>query len=126
MRRFSRIHSSLKTEKSTCNETRPFVQKSQRCGQAKKSLSFSLYYPNNIYLKLYRGHHDDIGYLGIERISGLIKDRFFWPSMIKDVERYIKNCIRCINSKSYKEIAPLQPMLATHPMQLVHIDYLYS
>ena len=40
------------------------------------------------------------------------------------MEKHIKNCVRCINSKRYKEILPEQPMLDAHPMQFVHIDYL--
>ena len=81
---------------------------------------FEFVIPKQYRLQAIRGCHDDIGHLGT---SWSIKDRFFWPNMIKDVEKHIKNCIRCINSKSYKEIAPLQPVLATHPIQLVHIEY---
>ena len=90
----------------------------------KGSSVFQFVLPQQYSLQAIRGCHYDTGHLGIERTSVLIKDRFFWSNMIKDSERHIKNCIRCINSKSYREIAPLQPMLATHPLQLVHIDYL--
>ena len=30
--------------------------------------------------------YDEIGHLGIERTSSLLKDRFFWPNMDSDLE----------------------------------------
>ena len=36
-----------------------------------------------------KGCHNDLGHLGIERTSDLLRDRFYWPGMTKDVTRHI-------------------------------------
>ncbi|XP_029350188.1 uncharacterized protein LOC115036194 [Echeneis naucrates] len=41
-----------------------------------------------------RAMHDDIGHLGMERTTELIKDRFYWPKMASDIAMYIQNCGR--------------------------------
>ena len=65
-----------------------------------------------------------MGHLGIERTTSLLKDRFYWPSMVEDVELHIRSCPRCLRFKTQPEKAELNPIIATRPMELVHIDYL--
>ena len=67
---------------------------------------------------------DDFGHLGMEKMLGLLKDRFFWPKMSKDVRQYIRTCGRCIRFKQPVEKAEMKPILCTYPMELVHIDFL--
>ena len=68
--------------------------------------------------------HDDFGHLGMKKTLGLLKDRFFWPKMSKDVRQYIRTCGRCIRFKQPVEKAEMKPILCTYPMELVHIDFL--
>ena len=68
--------------------------------------------------------HDNKGHLGIERTLSLLHDRFYWPNMAQDVEFYVKFCPRCLRFKRLPERANLNPIEATRPMELVHIDYL--
>ena len=42
-----------------------------------------------------RGCHDDLGYLGIDRTLDLLRDQFYWPGMMEDATRYIRQCERC-------------------------------
>ena len=70
------------------------------------------------------GCHDEIGHLGIERTLDLLRDRFYWPMMIEDVTNHVHSCERCIRFKAKQERAPLQPLTASYPMELVHMDYL--
>ena len=44
--------------------------------------------------------------------------------MAQDVEIYVKSCTRCLRFKRLPERANLNPIEATRPMELVHIDYL--
>ena len=39
--------------------------------------------------------HDDFGHLGMKKTLGLLKDRFFWPKMSKDIRSHICSCKRC-------------------------------
>ena len=42
----------------------------------------------------------------------------------QDMEQHIKRCERCIRFKAKQEIAPLENIEPSYPMELVHIDYL--
>ena len=68
--------------------------------------------------------HDNMGHLGIERMTSLLRDRFYWPSMIEDIDHHIRSCTRCLRLKTQPEKAELNPIITTRPMELVHIDYL--
>ena len=68
--------------------------------------------------------YDNIGYLDLERSLDLLKDRFYWAGMIADMENHIPTCNRhlCFNSKPQK--TELYPIMATHPLELIHMDFL--
>ena len=65
-----------------------------------------------------------MGHLGIERTTSLLRDQFYWPSMLEDIEHHIRTCPRCLRFKSQPEKAELSPIIATRPLELVHMDYL--
>ena len=65
-----------------------------------------------------------MGHLGIERTTSLLKDWFYSLTMIEDIEHHIKSCPRCLRFKTQPEKAELNPIIATRPLELVHIDYL--
>ena len=68
--------------------------------------------------------HDEVGYLGIERTTSLLKDRIYWPGMEDDIEEYVKTCPRCLKFKAIPERAELNIIDVTRPLELVHIDFL--
>ena len=71
-----------------------------------------------------QGCHDDLGHLRVERTIELLRDHFYWPGMIDDMNRHIKQCERCLRFKALPEKAPMENIDATYPMKLVHMDYL--
>ena len=68
--------------------------------------------------------HDEIGHLGIERTTSLLKDRFYLPGMEDDIEEYVKTCPKCLKFKAVPERAELNIIDVTRPLELVHIDFL--
>ena len=70
--------------------------------------------------------HERMGHLGHERTVELCQQRFYWPHMSADVKDYIQKKCRCVANKApnVAERAPLVPIEATHPFQMVSIDYL--
>ena len=44
--------------------------------------------------------------------------------MIEDIEHHVKSCPCCLRFKTQPEKAELNPIIATRPLELVHIDYL--
>ena len=51
-------------------------------------------------------------------------DRFFWPCMAAQAKEHIGKCCPCLAFKARQPKAPLENIMATHPLQLVHLDYL--
>lgn len=72
-----------------------------------------------------RSLHDDMGHLGVERTTDLVRSRFFWPKMAQTVEQYIKNCGQCVTFKTpCKKSASLHQIVSSGPLNLVCIDFL--
>ena len=71
-----------------------------------------------------QGCHNDLGHLGVERKTDLLRDNFYWPGMIDNITRHVKHCKRCWGFKALPEKAPMENIDATYPMELVHMDYL--
>ena len=69
--------------------------------------------------------HNDMGHPGKDRTLSLLKDRFYWPGMSKDVEEWISHCGRCIRRKTPpNHRAPLVSIGTISPLHLVCMDYL--
>ena len=68
-----------------------------------------------------------MGHLGSEKVVELARERFYWPYMQKDIEFYIRKQCRCITSKkpNVPEKAPLIPITANFPFEVVSIDFLH-
>jgi len=47
-----------------------------------------------------RSLHDNAGHPGRDRTVSLLRDRFFWPGMTKDVDQHVQHCDRCLRRKS--------------------------
>ena len=68
--------------------------------------------------------HDEFGHLGVDRTTGLMQERFYWPHMSDDIRMYIRDCMRCIKFKQKGEQEEMVSIKATYPLQLVHMDFL--
>ena len=70
--------------------------------------------PGIIRTKLISHHHDDplAGHFGIDKTRELIGRKYYWPSLRKDVEAYVKGCDVCLASKAvkHKPYGDLQPL----------------
>ena len=43
---------------------------------------------------------------------------------MQEATQYVVKCSRCLRRKTTPQVAPLQPIYATQPLELVHMDYL--
>ena len=74
---------------------------------------------------IFKAYHDDLGHQGRDRTTSLIRRRFFWPGMSKDIKSRIQKCGRCIRRKTAPTKATeLVNITSTAPMELVCIDFL--
>ena len=69
------------------------------------------------------GCHRSAGHQGRDRTLSLMKERFWWPGMSQALLRAVANCGRCIQCEAKGQLPPMQPIICTEPMELVHIDY---
>ena len=63
-------------------------------------------------------------HMGIVKTKSLMRGKVWWPSMDKDIENLIQNCIPCLSVSDKSSVAPMQftnlPM--SKPWEKVHID----
>ena len=71
-----------------------------------------------------KGCHDEVGHLGLECMLDLMRDRFFWPHMTVQAKEHMGKCHPCLAFKARQPKAPLENIMATHPLELVHLDFL--
>ena len=69
------------------------------------------------------GCHHSAGHQGQDRTLSLMKERFWWPGMSQALLKAVANCGRCIQYEAKGQLPPMQPIICTEPMELVHIDY---
>ena len=80
--------------------------------------------PKKFRTQVFKACHEDVGHAGIWKCTRLLRKRFYWANINQDMEQHIKRCERCIRFKAKQEMAPLENIEGSYPMELVHIDYL--
>lgn len=70
--------------------------------------------------------HDHAGHLGAEKALGLTRRCFFWPGLVRGVEKWCLQCVRCNLHKTpvNKVSAPLVSIQSEYPLQIVSVDFL--
>ena len=71
-----------------------------------------------------RGCHNEVDHLGLERMLDLMHDCFFWPCMAVQVREHIQKCHPCLTFETKQPRALLENIVATHPLELFHLDYI--
>lgn len=83
--------------------------------------------PKIFHQLIYKELHEDMGHLGVERTLSLIRDRFYWPHMQRDVDHYVTKVCSCLKRKRPNKPtrAPLINVVTTYPFEMVSIDILH-
>ena len=116
---------SLLTIRKNLKLTKDIVyRKSYSDNSSSKKVLWQLVVPKAYRLRALAGCHDDVGHQGRMRTLSLLRERFFWPGMQEEATQYLLKCPRCLRRKSTPQIAPMQPIYVTQPLELVHMDYL--
>ena len=70
------------------------------------------------------GCHSYLGLQGREYTLSLLRERFWWLGMAQRMMLSICNCEKCRIFDAKPQIPPMEPILCTEPLDLVHIDYM--
>ena len=62
------------------------------------------YVPEILRTELISRHHDDLlaGHFDIKKIRELIAQKYYWPTLCRDVKNYIRGCNICLASKAVR------------------------
>ncbi|UYV72561.1 hypothetical protein LAZ67_9003705, partial [Cordylochernes scorpioides] len=66
------------------------------------------------------------GHLGVARTTYRLKNKYYWPSMLKDVSEFVKTCHLCQSRKGSNQLPSglLQPIPpANYPFERIGIDF---
>ena len=69
------------------------------------------------------GCHRDAGHQGRDHTLSLLQEHFWWPGMAKQMRQVIKTCRCCLQYEGSTPKAPLCPIVATTPLDLLHVDF---
>ena len=69
------------------------------------------------------GCHRDAGHQGHGHTLSLLQEHFWWPGMAKQMRQVIKTCRRCLQYEGSTLKVPLCPIVATTPLDLLHVDF---
>ena len=69
------------------------------------------------------GCHQDAGHQGCYHTLSLLQEHFWWPGMAKQMRQVIRAHTHCLQYESGIPNAPLCPIVATTPLDLLHVDF---
>ena len=86
------------------------------------------YVPEIIRSEVISRHHNDslARYFGIDKTRELVGRKYYWPSLRRDVESYVRGCDVCLASKAvrHKPYGDLQSLpIPTHRWKDLSIDF---
>ena len=120
----SEVKSFLRNKKSLKLVKDVLYRKSYSDNSTSKKTLWQLVVPKLFRERALLGCHDDVVHQGILRTISLLRERFYWPGMQEEATQHVLKCSRCLRRKTPPQVAPLQPILVTQPLELVHMDYL--
>ena len=80
-------------------------------------------FPKTHWVATLNGCHRDVGHQGCDCTLSLLCECFWWPGMISQMQQSIKNCMCCLQHEGDLPKVPLHPIVATAPLDLLHIDF---
>ena len=79
--------------------------------------------PNTHWVAAMNGCHQDVGDQCQQWTLCLLHDWFWWPGMAAQMQKAISSCEQCIQHEGTCAKAPVQPLIVTAPLELLHIDF---
>ena len=83
--------------------------------------------PEKYHQLVYTELHDNMAHLGADRVIELARQRFFWPKMARDIQKYVRKRCRCVADKTLNksERAKMMSIESSYPFEVVAIDFIH-
>ena len=86
----------------------------------------SLYVPRHLRALIVKQYHDDNGYMGVQKTFDSIRQKYFWPSLFKELYQYVSVCTTCQTRSLQKIRQPLQETdIPPYPMAKLSLHLIY-
>ena len=79
--------------------------------------------PKAHWIAALNGCHQDAGHQGCDHTLFLLQECFWWPGMANQMRPSIRACTSCVQYEGGFPKAPLCPMVATAPLDILHVDF---
>ena len=79
--------------------------------------------PKAHWIATLNGCHQDAGYQGHDHTLSLLQECIWWPGMANQMRQSIRACTCCLQYEGGFPKAPLCPIVATAPLDLLHVDF---
>ena len=79
--------------------------------------------PRAHWIAALNGCHRDAGHQGYDHTLSLLQEHFWWLGMVNQMRQVIKTCRCCLQYEGTTPKAPLCPIMATTPLDLLHVDF---
>ena len=90
-------------------------------GETKDLLLFIV--PKAYCVTALNGYHRDVGHQGHNHTLSLLWEYFWWLGMANQMQQSIKCCACCLQREGDLSKVPLHPIVATAPVDLLHVDF---
>ena len=90
--------------------------------------SHQIVLPDQLVREVLYAAHDSpgSGHLGVDKTLHKVRERFYWPTLFRDVNKYCRTChsCQCRKDPSKARLAPLQKMpVPSRPFEFVSVDH---
>ena len=80
--------------------------------------------PQKFHRTVFRGLHEEMGHLGVERVPRLTRKQLFWSRMKRDIEHFERVCSCLKQSRPHIDSrAPMENIHSSLPIELVSMDF---
>ena len=81
--------------------------------------------PQHFHCKIPVALHDHMGHQGMDRTVDLLRERVYWPSIVKDAQNWVTGCHRCqVARGDYNQPKPeIGHLEANNTLDLVCLDF---
>ena len=82
-----------------------------------------LFIPKHLRIFVVKQYHDQNGHMGVQKTFDSIHQKYYWPNLFKEINKYVNKCTICQTRSLHKIRQPLQETdIPPYPMAKLSLD----